>query len=114
MISVLQRGRKKNILDSDIIMITAYSNYSEIFLENGDKYFTSKTLKYWSEKIYDNNFIRIHQSFYINLNHIQEIDKKDKIIRLSNGLVACISRSKWSQIKRMFDLDKKSNKIKGL
>ena len=35
---------------SDIVMIKADSNYSTIYLSNGDRLFTSKTHKYWYAK----------------------------------------------------------------
>lgn len=97
--SVYERGKTKLIPFKDIIMLVSASNYSEIHLRDGEKLFTSKTLKHWSEKIDSTDFLRVHQSFYINLKCIRDIDVKQKRLCLSNGKEAFISRSKWSKVK---------------
>lgn len=59
----------------DIIRIESESNYSHIFLMDKRKITLSKTLKEVEEKFEGQNFFRIHQSHFINLNHIDKIYK---------------------------------------
>jgi two-component system LytT family response regulator len=35
-----------------------------------------KTLKQWQEELPDNNFVRIHRSSIVNIDHIDRIEKK--------------------------------------
>lgn len=98
-IYVYHQGRNKIIAVNDIVMLVSYSNYSQIFLCSGEKIFTSKTLKHWSEKIDNRDFLRVHQSFFVNLNFIRELDVKQKRVNLANGLEAVVSRARWRSVK---------------
>jgi len=35
-----------------------------------------KTLKQWQEELPDNNFVRIHRSSIVNIEHVERIEKK--------------------------------------
>lgn len=43
------------------------------------------------EKSLDNSFCRCHSSYIVNRNHIQEINKKERIVYLKNGSTCLIS-----------------------
>jgi len=60
---------------SVIIYMQAEVNYTYIFLENGEKLLTSKTMKEYETLLTDYGFFRIHQSYLINLSHVQEYIK---------------------------------------
>lgn len=85
----------------DIIMITAYSNYSTIFLKNGDKLFTSKTLKYWESECNTGELVRIHKSFLVNKSMIISIDAKIFEVVLPQGLRAKYSRMSKKDLMRL-------------
>lgn len=85
-------GRYINI--KDIIMIKADSNYSYLYLLNGERFLTSKTLKYWQEKCADPFLQRIHKSYLINTAFIVSIEPKTGKVNLVNGHLACSSRSR--------------------
>ena len=61
---------------SQIIFISADSNYSILHLSNGRKIMTSKTLKVWEDRINHPFFVRCHRSFYINTHFIDKINNK--------------------------------------
>ena len=92
-IIALNKGLKSIILLKDIIFIKSESNYSYFHLKDGKSMLTSKTLKYWCEKIQHPNFIRVHASYLINKSEIKEIIKRTAKITMSNGLQASYSRS---------------------
>ncbi len=52
----------------DIIYCQAQSNYTELFLSDGQKITSSYTLKSFEELLSDQHFFRTHKSFLINLN----------------------------------------------
>jgi DNA-binding response OmpR family regulator len=58
----------------DIVFITAETVYSNIFTVQKTKILIRRTLKKWDEMLPD-NFLRIHRSTIINLNHILNIEK---------------------------------------
>jgi two-component system LytT family response regulator len=81
----------------ELIYCVADSNYTYLFIENKKKITVSKTLKE-IEKILESNsnFMRIHQSFIINLEKIKNISRIDAhlAVVMSDGKELFVSRSK--------------------
>jgi len=78
----------------EIIYCKAESNYTSI-ISTKQKLLVSKTLKYMEELLPRDSFIRIHQSFIINKNHIRAYSKNDGgYVTLSNGDTARVAKNK--------------------
>jgi len=75
----------KFIPPKSIVYIKADNNYSMFFLEDGKTIYTSKTLKYWIDKIEEISWLRVHRSLAINDMNIDYVDRSSKSIILSNG-----------------------------
>jgi len=81
----------------DIIYIEADSNYSVFHLNNHDKIAVSKVLKEFEELLPSDQFVRIHKSSIINLNHLKEYSSKNGlIVVLKNGENISVSRRRAS------------------
>ncbi len=63
----------------DICYIQADSCYSKIFLSEKVSKYSAKTLKRWGELLPAHEFVRVHRSYIVNINHV------DKIIRKAKG-----------------------------
>jgi two-component system LytT family response regulator len=61
---------------SSITFIEPVGNYSRIVTSEGKHCVVLKTLKQWQEELPDNNFVRIHRSSIINMEHVDRIEKK--------------------------------------
>jgi two-component system LytT family response regulator len=61
---------------NSISFIEPVGNYSKIVTIEGKHCLVLKTLKQWQEELPDNNFIRIHRSSIINIEHVERIEKK--------------------------------------
>src|SRR5690606_6161778 len=70
------------ILNDDVVQIKAAGTYSMIFLKNGQTVFTSKTLKYWQQRLSEYVFWRCHASYLINSEHIVSYQKRDKAFKM--------------------------------
>ncbi|KAA1247279.1 LytTR family DNA-binding domain-containing protein [Aquimarina sp. RZ0] len=82
---------KKN----EIVLLKAEGNYTTIFLTDNRKLFLSKTLKEVIKPLPTSCFFRIHKSYCINLEHVQEYKKSQGgVIRMSNGEYVSISRDR--------------------
>ncbi len=75
---------------SDITYCEAQSNYTKINLNNGKSYVTSKSLKFYDQRLMNGDFYRIHKSFLVNINFIKEV-KSDGYVVLFDG--SCLSIS---------------------
>lgn len=61
---------------SSITFIEPVGNYSRIVTIEGKHCLVLKTLKQWQEELPDNNFVRIHRSSIVNIEHVERIEKK--------------------------------------
>ncbi|MDD4492559.1 MAG: LytTR family DNA-binding domain-containing protein [Bacteroidales bacterium] len=59
-----------------ISFIEPVGNYSKIVTSDGKYCLVLKTLKLWQEELPGNNFVRIHRSCIINIEHVDRIEKK--------------------------------------
>lgn len=61
----------------DISCAEANGAYTNVYLTNGKKMVICKNLKALSEKLPENEFIRVHKSYVININAISRYVKSD-------------------------------------
>jgi two-component system, LytTR family, response regulator len=79
----------------DILRCESDSNYTHIFLTNGKKITTAKTLKDVEESLEGLNFSRIHQSHLVNMHHISKVVRGDGgYVVMDDGTSISISRNK--------------------
>ncbi len=90
-VGIKDQNVHKVVSISEIIYLQAQSNYTLIFTEKG-KFFSSKTLKVWTDEIQHEYFIRPHHSFYVNKMYIDTINKSQAQFQLTNGTKIPISR----------------------
>ncbi len=87
---------------SDIRTCEASNNYSIIHLSNGEQKIVSKTLKAIQSELPSNQFVRIHQSYIINVSYIKKYLKSDGgTVELDNGLQYRISKGYRDQFLSM-------------
>lgn len=73
------------VIDLDeLIFCESDKGYTTFHCENGKKYVVSKTLKEFEDQLINNNFIRSHKSYIVNLKFIDKYEKSG-IIYLKNG-----------------------------
>ncbi|MFK7772294.1 MAG: LytR/AlgR family response regulator transcription factor [Saprospiraceae bacterium] len=56
----------------DILYIKSDADYTEIFLSD-KKHLSSESLRYWLENLDNNQFMRIHKSYIINISKIEKV-----------------------------------------
>lgn len=80
---------------SDILYCEASSNYTNFHFTNRSLICASKPIHEYEELLADSNFIRIHKSCVINLEHVREyIRGEGGTVVLSNGKQLEVSRRK--------------------
>ncbi len=80
---------------NEIIRGESLSNYTKIYLLNGQKILLSKTLKEVEEILEPYNFYRIHNSFVVNLNHITKYIRTDgNYIEMTDGEHISVARNR--------------------
>ncbi len=81
-------GDRIRLMDfEDIVYLKAEDKYVRVFNRDGKDYLSERSLKTLEAQL-PTNFIRVHRSFIINSNYIQEIQKYFKgnlVIQLNNS-----------------------------
>jgi len=83
-----------------IVFIEGASNYSIIYLDDGTKITTSKTLKFIAGKL-NEEFIRTHKSYIVNLRHVLVYNFRNAQIIMSSNNVVSVSRPNKSEVRRI-------------
>lgn len=80
----------------EIICMESESNYTTVFLHEGKKITTAKTLKEFEGQLCGegSSFMRVHQSYIINLKKVLRFVKTNDLIVLTDDLQAPLSKSK--------------------
>lgn len=82
---LLKHKEKCQVVDIDhIVFCESSNNYSTFYLCDGTKVVLSKCLTQVAKDL-NGNFIRISQSFLVNLDHIEEIISSKKLVRVTSG-----------------------------
>ena len=79
----------------DVIYFESESNYTHVYLRNEKSILVSKTIARFEEMVDPNLFLRVHNSFLVNLNCISKYLRSDGgYLILENGKNIPVSRSK--------------------
>lgn len=84
----------KLIKDLSIVYCSASGSYTEIILDTGETFTVSKKLKEL-ESVLPINFLRVHRSHLVNINHVKEItNDKGIFLILTNENKVPITKEK--------------------
>lgn len=83
----------------EIIYCKSDGNYTEVFLVDGKKEVLSKKLKDVESLINESCFLRVHNSYLVNLKHLKEFIKTDgSYLLLNDGTSIPVSRNKKANL----------------
>lgn len=99
-ITLHHKGKVRFIKVNEIVSIEGDVNYSDLFLNSGEKIVTTKTLKDMEDLLEnDSSFLRISKSCIINVHYVTDYSKKEPyFLTLSNGKEFEISRRKKQEV----------------
>lgn len=87
----------------EIIYIASDNNYCTFYLQNDSKILVHKSLKYFERELSKVQFYRCHQSYLINLNALQKIEKRDGLRAcLQGGITVPIARNRRPELLELF------------
>ena len=79
--------------------LSAHGRYTTIYLRNSQKHIATKSIGEIEELLPENNFIRIHHSYIINVDFLYKIIKNDGyIVELSDNTQLNVSRRKQEDL----------------
>ena len=88
----------------DIVRCESDSNNTMFFLQDGQKIFVTKTLKYFADMLTNHQFLRVHQSHLVNLDYISAFIKTDGgYLMLKNKQSVPVSVRKKAEVIEVLD-----------
>lgn len=95
-ISINSKSGVESIEATDIVCLESTSNYTHIYLADSKTILTSKTLKVFDILLCqpDMNFMRVHNSFVINLHKVLRYLKEQENIVMINNQVIQLTKSR--------------------
>lgn len=88
---------------SDIIMCKADGYCTNFFLEGKKKAISSKNLKHYENILTVHNFLRVHHSYLVNINHVKSFNRQGEII-LSEENIAYLGDNFKNHFLKKFSL----------
>lgn len=104
-IEIKEKGYSKKIQIEEIYFLESHGNYLKLYLEN-KSYLIRQTLQALVEQLDKNQFFRIHRSYVINLNYVEDIKYKGNnqfLFYLKNKKELLSSRSFKTEIELLLD-----------
>lgn len=99
---VPQKDGCKFIPLSDILYCRADANYTQIHLLDGKTILSAKTLKEYGKLLEAHRFLRIHQSFLVNIQYIEQyLRTKSPQIVMKGGVTLKVSRSRKEEVSKL-------------
>jgi two-component system LytT family response regulator len=98
-LNIKNNGVSTPIEQKSILFIEADGPYCKIHLKNNQIFISAQTLKSISEKL-NNDFIRVHKSYIVNLAHITGYTQKEVI--MENGQKINVSRVGLCELQKYF------------
>ncbi|MFN8209653.1 MAG: LytTR family DNA-binding domain-containing protein [Bacteroidales bacterium] len=86
---------------SEIIMCKADGYCTNFHLTDNRKTISSKNLKQYEELLAEHNFMRVHHSFIINMNHVTSFSRQGEISLIENNKASLGDNYKDSFVKRL-------------
>lgn len=93
---------KKNISLERILYIESRLHKLEFYImeEKLNKYSLYSTLNYMEQELEDSDFIRIHQSYLVNMKHIAKVSRYE--VLLSNGIKLDIPKIRYKNVENAY------------
>ncbi|MCB0736726.1 MAG: response regulator transcription factor [Bacteroidetes bacterium] len=83
----------------EIEYLKAESSYTSIYLTNGKSLLVSKTLKEFEKLITNPQFMRVHRSYFVNLNHVRQyVRTEGGHLEMDNGDIVYFSKDKRDEL----------------
>jgi DNA-binding LytR/AlgR family response regulator len=89
---VLNKRTSVKVSINDVVLLKGEVNYTIFHFKFGRNKMVAHTLKFFESFLEEQGFVRVHRSCIINPKFVQEYDKNNQLLLMSNGEVVNISR----------------------
>lgn len=83
---------------SDIVMFEASNNYSKLVLKDKKFFIISKSLKEIQEVLEEDNFLRVHRQYIINLHHVKQFNRSNLELTMITGETIPVAKNQKERL----------------
>ena len=95
---------------SEIMYLEAGGNYTTFYLEGNVQHVSTKNIGFYEEELQSDPFLRIHQSYIVNINKVKRYLRADNgYVILTTGKPIRVSRSKKDELLDFFKIRRNPN-----
>lgn len=87
-------GSRIEVDPKDVLFFKAKTNYTIVYLNSGEYFLVSTTLKIIQDRFNCEAFFRSHRSFLINLDYVKNVSEDASVVKMANNIDLQISRRK--------------------
>lgn len=88
---------------AEIIYLASDNNYCNFYLADGRIILISQPLKFYEKKLDGFGFVRVHQSYLINMEHISSFKRRSGQVLMSNKTELPVSANRKNELIAYFD-----------
>jgi two-component system LytT family response regulator len=92
------------IVLEELVFCKSHKGYTTFYMKNGKEFLSSKPLKEYENQLQNNDFIRTHQSYFVNSKLIEKFDSKNRKLHLLGNIEVPVSARKISLINSYFNI----------
>lgn len=89
---------------NDIIRFESDGGYSKVYLLDGKRIMVSRTMKEFEDMLLDANFLRVHNSHLINMNHLYCFEKTEGHVVMKDDSIVPVSNRKKEQLLELLNM----------
>lgn len=95
---------------ADILYLEAENSYTTFYFDNNTSIISTKNMGYYEEEFSEEAFLRVHQSYMVNLNQVKKYLRADNgYIILKSGKPIRVSKSRKEELLYFFKMRKWQN-----
>jgi len=110
-IMVLYGNDQLAIPIEQLMCLEASGNYTFVYTIDGKRYIVSKTLKSFVASLDSTLFVRVHKTWLINTNHLQNYCEYEHLIKMQGGMEITISRRRIREMSVTLASFKRNQKV---
>lgn len=99
--TILSHNSYYDVHMNDIMYVESCGRQVTFYMESGGFLDSYKNISQVSCEL-DENFVRCHRSFIVNLNYVKIIDEKNSSVTLNNGAIIVVSRRMMPEFRRLY------------
>ena len=87
---------------TDIILFEASNNYSKLILKDKRFFLISKSLKDIEDVLEEDNFLRVHRHYIINLHHVKQFNRNNGELTMITGEIVPVAKNQKERLSEKY------------